>query len=59
MTKKTKVSERPQKCGFYLAYELANANLKTHIYWSIESDRKRNGSNARTQEFLGQKCRSV
>ena len=46
MTKKTKVSERPQKCGFYPIYELANANLKTHIYWSIESDRKRNGSNA-------------
>ena len=37
--------------------ELAASNLVMCMYRLDKSDGKRNDSDARTQEFLGQKCR--
>ena len=37
-------------------HELAKPNLSMHTCWLDKSNYKRRDSNARTQEFLGQKC---
>ena len=40
ITKKTKVSERPQKCGFSKKHKLVNSNSAMRMTWSDKLNEK-------------------
>ena len=49
----------PQRCGFSKIRQLAASNRKVCAYRLDAFNDKRSGRHAKTQELLGQKCRSV